>query len=175
MFRWLFKTGWGRLFLVAWPAWAFLRFRYLEEEGSWLFDYRGDDFFFTGVLLPPVALLVGRWVWRGFRGQPAISREKSARMAAWLKHTATEDQLLDAVALRLVLTGAGASPDVATAAALHEVFIAQNGTEQEMQAGRRRIAAARHSIQTEPAMKARFESELASAKEALDEARKSGL
>lgn len=61
-----FASGWVRLFVVLWPAWALWRAKDIDSDGTWLVNADDADWLLTGALLPLVAFLLGWWVERGF-------------------------------------------------------------------------------------------------------------
>jgi hypothetical protein len=69
--RALLDTGWGRLFIVAWVAWAGWRLFEVNRLVERRFDcWEAEPFMnlvMTGLVFPLVAVLVVLWVARGFK------------------------------------------------------------------------------------------------------------
>lgn len=61
----LFGTGWGRLFLVGWAAWAAWRCYALDDVYGAAENWPPLELA-VAFLVPPVAGLAWRWVARGF-------------------------------------------------------------------------------------------------------------
>lgn len=81
--RW-FLTGWGRLFLVSWAAWAICSYFLVRDlhQGLWIYDRSPYELTSSAGLAPPIALLVLRWVVRGFQNDamkrpPALPSERA--------------------------------------------------------------------------------------------------
>lgn len=69
------SSGWVRLFLVAWPAWAYWRWRQVNDEWSQWFSASMDvEWLLSGALLPPAVALAAWWVSRAFAPRPTAPR-----------------------------------------------------------------------------------------------------
>ena len=149
MVRWLFTSGLGRLFLVAWPLWAFVRWGQIQEEGGWISDLDDLEWILTGALLPPVAMLIARWVWRGFRRAPQpLPKEAAERALRFTFETgATPEDWRNLAVLSIVQAGDhGMTMDASCTAAMKVCVLARtSGAAGD--AARAEIASARRKME----------------------------